>query len=138
MLNAITNIPRKDKVDVEHSSRSSSVVSGSSLKHRSPVNKENRKGPARPNAAVPAATASRNGAAVVGAEKVNGTSDLPNNCDEVTAQAGKANTKVSGKSNGKMAPVEVVKSNIIKNGEIEHLSSHSSSATSSTERQKKG
>lgn len=126
MLNSITNIPLKEKVDADHSSRSSSIVSASSRKHKSPVNKENRvKGSSRQETYV------QNGSA-----SVKSTSWSENT---VCSSGGNSKPK-NEKRVSKTQSVEL-KSKL--NGEThrnepQQPSSHSSSATSSTERPKKG
>lgn len=128
MLNSITNIPLKEKVGADHSSRSSSIVSASSRKHKSPVNKENRvKGSSRQEIYV------QNGCASV---KSTGWS-------ENTVCSSSGNSKSKNEKRVSKTQSAELKSKL--NGEAhsngnepQQPSSHSSSATSSTERPKKG
>ncbi|XP_065207495.1 la-related protein 1 isoform X2 [Planococcus citri] len=114
------NSRSKDK-DFEHSSRSSSVVSGSSYRHRSPANKENRKG------STAQCQDNQDDDSVSGCSEENGNSiGLSNKMKR------KGSNKRSAKTQDEASKDED------KNGSsAEHPSSHSSSATSSTERQKK-
>lgn len=125
MLNSITNIPRKERADVDHSSRSSSVVSASSRKPKTPVNKENH---------VKDSSRQENGAQSACSSEKNA-----NSSDETVSNGSAKFKSQNGKRNANSQPAKVkLNGDVDKNDEPEQPSSHSSSATSSTERPKKG
>lgn len=113
----MSNSRSKEK-DYAYSSRSSSVVSGSSYRHRSPANKENRKG----------------AEAVTSCDNQQEIGDSADNDDNGFTDF---SDKMKRKGSNKRSANTAAANSEVNNGR-EHPSSHSSSATSSTERQKKG
>lgn len=140
-LNSTASQTRKGRADLEqHSSRSSSVVSAASCKHTSPISNGGgrnrpRGGPrCREDEGILSMEEEEDDGCRKGAATQNG-----GDSDDASVRNGKL---VGGKSkrNGKLPAAEPSVNGVkaLKNGDIDHPSSHSSSATSSTERQKKG
>lgn len=139
MLNAITNTSRKEKIDLDYSSRSSSVVSACSGKQRSPFRKESCNKITKSVFEKPLKDNNEGDAINANSPKETDKDDILKNNADVNTKNDKVKRKGNNKRNSKVETVDAkINNNIIKNGDVEHLSSHSSSATSSTERQKKG